>query len=142
MTKDPTCTEDGYSRYYCQDCGDSQIQDVVPATGHNVEAVVTPPGCATDGYTTHICTGCGESTVDTPVAATGHSFGEWYVKEEPTRREDGWEKRSCDCGEMEMRRIPKTGGMDPIVIIVIVAVGVAGLAACTVLLVRLRKKRT
>ena len=35
VVTDPTCTEQGYTTYTCSNCGDSYVEDLVPATGHN-----------------------------------------------------------------------------------------------------------
>ncbi len=50
----------------CSVCGAIEGE----ATGHNYNAVVTPPTCAEAGYTTYTCS-CGDSYVDDEVAATG-----------------------------------------------------------------------
>ena len=41
---EPTCTEEGYTRYYCSVCGEEdEVSDYVEALGHSYESVVTPP---------------------------------------------------------------------------------------------------
>ncbi len=60
----PSCTEQGYTRYACPDCGYTRMKHYVAATGHSYQSVVTPPTTQSQGYTTHTCTACGESYVD------------------------------------------------------------------------------
>ena len=72
-----SCTTNGSydSVVYCTDCAAEISRDtvVIPASGHNHEAVVTAPTCTQQGYTTYTCH-CGDSYVSDHVAATGHSY--------------------------------------------------------------------
>ena len=98
--REPTCTEEGGTYHICGNCGDSFVEDAVPATGHDwqeascaapetcrncdetrgdplphdYEDSVTPPTCTEDGYTLHTCRVCGYSSTDNYVEATGHSW--------------------------------------------------------------------
>ncbi len=69
---DPTCTSEGYTTYTCA-CGDSYVDDKVPALSHNYNAVVTLPTCTTEGYTTYTCS-CGDSYTADKTAALGHNY--------------------------------------------------------------------
>ena len=71
----PSCTESGWTEgKHCSVCGEVIIaQSVVPATGHNHEAVVTAPTCNAQGYTTYTCTLCGDEYVAEYVSAKGHT---------------------------------------------------------------------
>ena len=96
-TVQPTCTEQGYTRYLCS-CGDSYQDNFVDALGHSYEdgvctvcgaadpdweevhehsyvPSVTEPTCTTKGYTIYTCD-CGDSYEDDYVDALGHSFEE------------------------------------------------------------------
>ena len=56
-----TCTEEGYTTYTCH-CGDSYVDDEVPATGHTWEDTgIIPPGCEGNGWTTYVCPLCGKT---------------------------------------------------------------------------------
>jgi hypothetical protein len=56
VVTDPTCTEEGYTTYTCH-CGDSYIDDYLPATGHNFgEWTQTAPGVEERS-----CETCGET---------------------------------------------------------------------------------
>ena len=105
-TKAPTCTEEGSKTRTCA-CGETETE-VIPATGHKCESVVTAPTCTEKGYTTHTCA-CGYVYVDTFVDATGHTFGEWEETKAPTCTEEGVETRTCHCGETEEQAIAATG---------------------------------
>ncbi len=106
---EPTCTEQGYTTYYCDCCGNSYKTDYVDATGHDHEAVVTEPTCTEQGYTTYTCH-CGDSYVDDYVAANGHAYGEWYEVEAPTCTETGLEQRDCkNCDHYETNVLPENG---------------------------------
>ena len=71
---EPTCTEEGYTVYVCTTCYDAYTDNVVAATGHKYEAVVTAPTCTTAGYTTYTCA-CGDTYTADEVAALGHTAG-------------------------------------------------------------------
>lgn len=72
----PTCTEEGYTTYTCS-CGDSYIDDYVPAAGHkwdawsyNGDAVYNSSSDYQNGTQTRTCSVCGESeTVEAPNTA-------------------------------------------------------------------------
>ena len=56
VVTEPTCTEEGYTTYTCH-CGDSYIDDYLPATGHNFgEWTPTAPGVEERS-----CETCGET---------------------------------------------------------------------------------
>ena len=69
-----TCTEDGFTEYYCDMCGDCYVDDYVPATGHTYTSVVIPATCEEGGWTTYTCTLCGDSYDDNFTQATGHTY--------------------------------------------------------------------
>ena len=97
VVTEPTCTANGYTTYTCSICGDTFVDDTVPALGHSYVDVVTEPTCEEAGYTTHTCSRCGNIIVDTPVQASGHNFNEVVV--EPTCTENGSITKVCSkCG--------------------------------------------
>lgn len=66
----PTCTEQGYTTYFCDDCDEElYVEDYVAALGHNYQAVVTKPTLSSQGYTTHTCSVCKDSYKDSYTAA-------------------------------------------------------------------------
>ena len=71
---DATCTADGSYTVVCDDCGETVYSEVLTATGHSHEAVVTAPTCTEAGYTTYTCA-CGDTYTEDGEAATGHTEG-------------------------------------------------------------------
>ena len=71
---------------------------VVPASGHDYDAVVTAPTCADKGYTTYTCSACGDSYVGDEVAALGHDYE--AVVTAPTCTDAGFTTYTCSvCGD-------------------------------------------
>lgn len=86
----PTCLKDGLTEgSHCSVCGEVLVaQEIVPATGHHFQSVVTVPTCTAPGFTTHKCSVCGETLIDSEVPATGHSVV-IHAAVEPTCTKDG-----------------------------------------------------
>ena len=90
-----TCTENGLSDLVtCSRCSEVLAeQEVIPATGHHYEAVVTAPTCTQHGYTTYTCSGCNDSYTCEYVKPRGHK--EVVTKgKKPTCTEDGYTESS------------------------------------------------
>ena len=104
-SKTATCTEDGYVTYTCR-CGDTYT-DVLPATGHSYETVVTEPTCTENGYTTYTCH-CGDTYTDDYVDALGHSHAV-VDRQEAACTEDGYVTYTCSCGDTYTDVLPATG---------------------------------
>lgn len=71
-TVPPTCTEDGFMRYYCPVCGFEHSREVLPATGHksgNWQLVSAPTG-SENGEKQVFCAVCGELLDTEEVLAT------------------------------------------------------------------------
>ena len=72
----PTCVAEGYTTYFCSDCGDYYVADKVPALGHTEITVVGKAAtCTTSGLTDgKKCSVCGTVTVaQTTISALGHT---------------------------------------------------------------------
>jgi len=67
-----TCEADGSQHKKCANC-DHEETEVIPATGHDYEAVVTAPTCTAGGYTTYTCTACGDSYVADETEMVDHT---------------------------------------------------------------------
>ena len=114
-----TCTAEGTKgHYHCDTCnkdydkeGNELTNLTILASGHDYQAVVTPPTCTERGYTTHTCSRCNDSFVDTYVDALGHDWGEWEQTKAPTCTENGEEQRVCayDATHIETRDIEAKG---------------------------------
>ena len=97
----PTCTATGLTEgTHCSVCDKVLVaQEVVPATGHTYESVVTDPTCTEKGYTTHTCY-CGDSYVDSEIESLGHTPSDWIVDAEAQIGVSGSKHKECTvCGE-------------------------------------------
>ena len=103
---DPTCTEDGFTTYTCQDCGYSYTVAGEAATGHAFgdwesyndnqhirhcekcdetelanhafgDQIVVEPTCGEEGYTKQVCEACGQEKILETTPALGHNYGAW-----------------------------------------------------------------
>ncbi len=93
----PTCTEEGYTVYICQSCGDSYQADKTAAVGHNYISEEVEASCTEGGYTVYECTRCGNSYESEGTSALGHAFEDKRV--EPTCTESGGVYHVCvRCG--------------------------------------------
>ena len=70
----PTCTEEGFTRYTCARCGDQYDDNRAPALGHDYTATLTEPTCTDEGYITYVCSRCGHSYIDDRVPALKHDY--------------------------------------------------------------------
>jgi|GEM_PF-1101114 len=112
----PECEKDGNIAYYkCSVCellfedelATKEITEddtVDPATGHDYEAVVTPPTCIDGGFTTYTCKNDSSHTyVDDRVPATGHDYtGEWVETKAPDCTNTGIETLYCAVCKVEI----------------------------------------
>ena len=113
----PTCTEDGSEFTFCQVCGEEFGTVVIPATGHQYEAVP-------DQEDTYECTKCGHSYSDGPPKeippfipdpACEHS---WVCvrSAEPTAERKGYREYECTyCGITKteyIHKLPVIPGVD------------------------------
>ena len=71
---DPTCTEEGFTRYTCSVCGDSYTGEKTPPLGHAYRDEIISPSCTEGGYTRHTCERCGDEYTDAATPALGHIF--------------------------------------------------------------------
>ncbi len=68
----PTCTEKGFTTYTC-DCGESYIDDEVPALGHDVKETTIAASCTAAGSITKTCSRCDYKEI-TEIPALGHNY--------------------------------------------------------------------
>ncbi len=102
----PTCTEEGYTVYTCR-CGDSNVADRIPATGHSYEGVVTDSTCTAKGYVTYTCH-CGDYYVGDYIPEKGHDWDEGVVTVQPTEDTTGTKLFTCNtCGETQTETLPR-----------------------------------
>ncbi len=68
----PTCTDIGYTTFYCCTCGDTYTADETAPKGHDYTSIVINPTCTEDGFTKYTCSRCADGYTDNTVPATGH----------------------------------------------------------------------
>lgn len=74
---EPTCTENGYIVYVCENDESHTYNALLDKLGHTYDSeVVTEPTCTEQGYTTHHCKTCGNDIVDSYTDALGHDFSD------------------------------------------------------------------
>ena len=95
----PTCTEQGYTTYTCNACGDSYIDNYVPANGHTEGEWFrySAPTCTQEGEMRLCCNVCGEVLGKTAVEKNEHDYTLTVVQ--PSGGEQGYSLHTCtQCG--------------------------------------------
>ncbi len=87
----PTCTTAGYTTYTC-DCGESYVDNLVDALGHNY----------VQSGNVYTCSRCGDSY-------TGHEHSYTEATTEPTCLTAGYTVYTCSCGDSYTVDIPALG---------------------------------
>ena len=89
-TKDPACTHSYADEHTCHDRVCTKCGETLEATTEHIYE---------DEYSCHdrACTECGE----TLEATADHTFGEWTTIRFADCENEGMERKTCDCGEME-----------------------------------------
>ncbi len=72
FTFEPTCTQEGYTKHYCVNCGDEYIDAKVKALGHSMRTETIKPTCTENGCDIEICNTCGYNYSNNVVKAAGH----------------------------------------------------------------------
>ncbi|MGN0477151.1 MAG: leucine-rich repeat protein [Ruminococcus sp.] len=99
VIKEPTCDDQGYTTFTCNDCGYEYKGDYVSKLGHSYVDTVLLPTCTTQGYTEHKCSKCGNTYKDNYVDKLGHLY-KVTEKIEPTCFARGYTEYTCDnCGD-------------------------------------------
>ena len=109
----PTCTEQGYTVYTCDNCGEVLHRDVTDTVPHTPVDVVVPPTCTGMGYTERRCAVCGTllGVVEgSGTAPAGHEYELTETITAPTCTEDGQGTYTCAvCGTTKTDVIPAAG---------------------------------
>ena len=93
----PTCTELGYDRFQCNECGALQKTNYTPSTGHNYDTVVIrEASCQQGGLELHACKSCGSFYTEN-TSMTNHKYQINAVASTCTT--NGYTEHLCiDCG--------------------------------------------
>ncbi len=107
VTKQPTCEENGYTRYTCT-CGYYYDDAIVQATGHDYEMEIVEPTCITEGKKHEECTICHDVRVDEVLPTVDHVVNE--VTTAPTCTEAGSVVKSCENCDFEETTVIEANG--------------------------------
>ena len=104
-----TCSERGYTRHTCKQCGHFYDTDSTPILGHKYIESTVYASCTTEGGIKHTCTVCDYSYLTDIVYASGHSHTSTVLKE-ATCTANGQRHEKCDfCNDEETVTIPALG---------------------------------
>ena len=107
----PICTENGYTSYLCENCGNSYKSNYTIAPGHTPgEWVVDKNSDCTHGGTKHqVCSVCGETIKTQTIPMAEHEYVDTVTK--PTCTTDGFTTHTCSvCGDSYTDRVVKAKG--------------------------------
>ena len=112
--EDPTCTELGYDRMVCDDCGAIVYNTFISALGHDyINHEGKAATCTASGYAPYqTCSRCSYTTYQS-IAALGHLWDAGIVTTPPTATTNGVRTFTCtrpNCGATKTEIIPATGG--------------------------------
>ena len=109
----PTCTDQGYTLYVCQNDGShTDKRDYKKALGHDWDdgVVTTPATCTENGVKTYTCKRCKTTKTET-IDKTGHDYTEKVVL--PTCESDGCTIFTCNnCGDIYTGNVTAKLGHD------------------------------
>ena len=93
----PTCTELGYDRFQCSECGTLQKTNYTPATGHDYNKIVVREAtCQQGGLELNMCKNCGSYYTES-TSMTDHHYQTSVVPSTCTM--NGYTEHKCiDCG--------------------------------------------
>ena len=69
----PSCTKDGYTLHFCNDCDYSYVTDVTDKKSHSYSQYSISPTCYTEGYSLNFCS-CGDFFKSDVIPKTDHSL--------------------------------------------------------------------
>ena len=114
QTVAPTCTEQGYTVYICdQDKNLTEKRDYTAALGHDYDngVVTTPATCTTEGVMTYTCTRDGATKTET-IPALGHKWDDGTITTAPTCETEGEKTYRCTndgCTETKREAVAALG---------------------------------
>lgn len=73
-TKEPTCTEQGYTRYECLTCSISYLSDYVDANGHSYTQELIGETCTEGAFYLYTCSTCGHQYKSEYLTTGGHKY--------------------------------------------------------------------
>ena len=105
----PTCSQLGYERYVCVNCGLVEKRNYVSAIGHAYQSVVIRAAdCETEGKILDICRNCGD-VKETVTPKGEHHYRTYNIASTCTA--PGYTVRECKvCGERHIENITEPAG--------------------------------
>ena len=105
----PTCTESGYTKHICQNCGKEYSDNYISAIGHDYSdwKLAKEVTCTENGVEESVCANCGDvKTKETP--ALGHSWNDGAITTESTCTSTGIKTYTCErCKSIKTEVIDK-----------------------------------
>lgn len=88
---EPTCTQQGYTRHWCNGCEYYYDDTYIPG-GHDYFEEVVPPSCKEKGFTLHLCHNCNDSYRDN-YTDVQHEYNQSVI--DPTCTKKGFTEYHC-----------------------------------------------
>lgn len=99
--KDATCTEDGYDKVVCDDCGNTVSLETLPKAEHNITTGILNPTCEEAGAEICYCKDCSYACITEHLDPLGHSELVWETVNAPSTRNAGTMNHICPaCDEV------------------------------------------
>ena len=102
MVTNPTCTEKGYTRHFCVNCGNEYRDSETPELGHSIRIQTIQPNCTEQGCDICICERCGYNYERNVVKALGHRMVTTSLSE-PTCTHEGYAVTTCSVCSAQKR---------------------------------------
>lgn len=92
---DPTCSETGFKKGICINCGEN-FTVIIDKSPHNYGEweITKQTSCVEAGEQTHVCMDCGYSESE-EIARMEHDLDEWKTVKEATYNENGLREQRC-----------------------------------------------
>ena len=106
--KDPTCSEAGYDKVICDDCGNTVSTASIAKVPHKYKTIVAEPTCVDEGVVVCLCSVCRYAYIDEILDPLGHSEPVWKTVVKPTTSSEGTMNHVCPaCDEVfDTKSIP------------------------------------
>lgn len=99
--KESTCSEEGYNRVVCDDCGNTVSDEILPMAEHSMTTGILNPTCVEAGAEISYCKECSYASITEHLAPLGHSELEWVTLSAPSTRNEGTMNHICPaCDEV------------------------------------------
>ncbi|MBQ5825691.1 MAG: leucine-rich repeat protein, partial [Clostridia bacterium] len=106
--KDSTCSQEGYDKVICDDCGNTVSETVIATVPHKYKTIVAEPTCVDEGVVVCLCSVCRDAYIDEILDPLGHSEPVWKTVVKPTTSSEGTMNYVCPaCDEVfDTKSIP------------------------------------